>query len=167
MSPWWTGIQFFQESSVSMNQSLGAWLLWLYWQCEFWGLHNTDNLSLGPVCRTGWLLSLTLIYPLYNCNHSITLSILEDSNKQLVMLGDVPSAHPSPVLFLSNLHTQPISKVLGLTSSEMKAVILCALIKKGIEVPNSTDGKSRIFCHRQSILSPAPSSLNNRYFVKE
>lgn len=53
------------------------------------------------------------------------------------MLGDVPSAHPSPVLFLSNIHLQPISKIPNLTSSEMKYVTLHALTKKGREVPNA------------------------------
>lgn len=61
------------------------------------------------------------------------------------MLGDVRSAHPSLVLFLSNLHTQPTSKVPGPTRSEKKAVILCVLIKKGIEVPDSQMENPRYF----------------------
>lgn len=82
------------------------------------------------------------------------------------MLGDVPSTHPSPVLFLSNIHTQPISKVRGLTSSDMKCVILYALLKKGIEVPKAQVEIPRYF----TTISPffhCPIIPNNRHFEKE
>lgn len=77
----------------------------------------------------------------------------------------MPSAHLSPALPPSKLHTKSTSQAPDLTSSEMKDVVLCALVTKGIELPGAQVGILR-FLPQIVLVFTGPFSLNNRHFEK-